>query len=119
MNGYYGRRATAIQRNAKRVAELDERYGPFADQPAGGTRPGTCGPHTATKRTDNLATSGPAVLESFLAEVDRRCTDGMTTRLRYLKLLDRLCRAMGLREANPARLTRREQPPRSMSRTAR
>ncbi len=58
-----------------------------------------------TAHRENLATFGPAVFESFLADTDRRSAAGTTTRLRYVKLIDRLCRhlvTIGLREANPA-----------------
>ncbi|VWC41933.1 phage integrase family protein [Burkholderia lata] len=53
----------------------------------------------------SLATFGPDHLESFLADVDRRCKPGTTTRLRYQKLLDRLGRHLvdvGVRKTNPA-----------------
>jgi site-specific recombinase XerD len=53
----------------------------------------------------NVATFSADTLESFFADVDNRCAPGTTTRLRYVKLLDRLCRHLveiGLREANPA-----------------
>jgi len=53
----------------------------------------------------NLATFGPDTLEAFFVNVDNRCAPGTTTRLRYVKLLDRLCRHLvkiGLREVNPA-----------------
>lgn len=56
----------------------------------------------ASKAT--LATFGADHLESFFADVDRRCQPGTTTRLRYQKLIDRLCRHLaevGVREANP------------------
>jgi site-specific recombinase XerD len=58
-----------------------------------------------TEHRENLASFGPAVLEAFFATLDRRCATGTTTRLRYAKLLDRVCRhlvTIGLREANPA-----------------
>lgn len=58
---------------------------------------------TAAQRS--LATFGPDHLESFFADVDHRCRPGTTTRLRYQKLIDRLCRHLteiGVREANPA-----------------
>jgi site-specific recombinase XerD len=58
-----------------------------------------------TAHRENLATFGPAVFELFLADIDRRSAAGTTTRLRYVKLVDRLCRhlvTIGLREANPA-----------------
>jgi integrase len=52
-----------------------------------------------------LATFGPEHLESFFNDVDNRCAPGTTTRLRYIKLIERLCRHLvdvGLRESNPA-----------------
>lgn len=52
-----------------------------------------------------LATFGPEHLESFFGDVDNRCAPGTTTRLRYVKLIDRLCRHLvdvGLRHSNPA-----------------
>ncbi|WP_175977049.1 site-specific integrase [Burkholderia sp. BCC1047] len=58
---------------------------------------------TAAQRT--LATFGPDHLESFFADLDRRCKPGTTTRLRYQKLLDRLGRHLvdvGVRKTNPA-----------------
>ncbi|WP_244122379.1 tyrosine-type recombinase/integrase [Burkholderia latens] len=57
----------------------------------------------AAKRS--LATFGPDHLESFFADLDRRCKPGTTTRLRYQKLLDRLGRHLvdvGVRKTNPA-----------------
>ncbi|KGX17231.1 phage integrase family protein [Burkholderia pseudomallei] len=53
----------------------------------------------------SLATFGLDHLESFFADVDRRCKPGTTTRLRYEKLLDRLGRHLvdvGVRKTNPA-----------------
>lgn len=53
----------------------------------------------------SLATFGPDHLESFFADLDRRCKPGTTTRLRYEKLLDRLGRHLvdvGVRKTNPA-----------------
>ncbi|MBN3785496.1 tyrosine-type recombinase/integrase [Burkholderia sp. Ac-20353] len=53
----------------------------------------------------SLATFGPEHLESFFADVDNRCQPGTTTRLRYQKLIDRLCRHLtdlGVRQTNPA-----------------
>ncbi|RXV64538.1 site-specific integrase [Burkholderia stabilis] len=53
----------------------------------------------------SLATFGPDHLESFFADLDRRCKPGTTTRLRYQKLLDRLSRHLvdvGVRKTNPA-----------------
>ncbi|MFP3506888.1 tyrosine-type recombinase/integrase [Burkholderia sp. SIMBA_062] len=58
---------------------------------------------TAARRS--LATFGPDHLESFFADLDRRCKPGTTTRLRYQKLLDRLGRHLvdiGVRKTNPA-----------------
>ncbi|HDR9085967.1 integrase [Burkholderia vietnamiensis] len=58
---------------------------------------------TAAQRS--LATFGPDHLESFFADLDRRCKPGTTTRLRYQKLLDRLGRHLvdvGVRKTNPA-----------------
>jgi integrase len=52
-----------------------------------------------------LATFGPEHLESFFDDVENRCAPGTTTRLRYVKLIDRLCRHLvdvGLRHSNPA-----------------
>jgi site-specific recombinase XerD len=53
----------------------------------------------------SLATFGPDHLDSFFADLDRRCKPGTTTRLRYQKLLDRLGRHLvdvGVRKTNPA-----------------
>src|SRR5260370_15653537 len=52
-----------------------------------------------------VATFGADHLESFFADVENRCTPGTTTRLRYAKLVDRLCRHLievELRQSNPA-----------------
>ncbi|WP_323122544.1 tyrosine-type recombinase/integrase [Burkholderia alba] len=60
--------------------------------------------HLATAQR-SLATFGPDHLESFFADLDRRCKPGTTTRLRYQKLLDRLGRHLvdvGVRKTNPA-----------------
>ncbi|WP_261530728.1 tyrosine-type recombinase/integrase [Burkholderia multivorans] len=60
--------------------------------------------HLATSHR-TLATFGPDHLESFFADLDRRCKPGTTTRLRYQKLLDRLGRHLvdvGVRKTNPA-----------------
>jgi site-specific recombinase XerD len=60
--------------------------------------------HLIARGTD-LATFGAAHLESFFADIENRCAPGTTTRLRYILLIDRLCRhlvTIGLREANPA-----------------
>ena len=53
----------------------------------------------------NVATFSAAHLEAFFADVDNRCAPGTTTRLRYVKLIDRLCRHLveiGVRQENPA-----------------
>ncbi|WP_334021812.1 tyrosine-type recombinase/integrase [Burkholderia orbicola] len=58
---------------------------------------------TAAQRS--LATFGADQLETFFADLDRRCKPGTTTRLRYQKLLDRLGRHLvdvGVRKTNPA-----------------
>jgi site-specific recombinase XerD len=52
-----------------------------------------------------LTTFGSDHIDGFLGELARDCVSGTTTRLRYLKLIDRLVRhlvAMELRSANPA-----------------
>jgi len=52
-----------------------------------------------------LATFGPEHVEGFFNEVDNRCGPGTTTRIRYLKLIDRVCRHLvivGVRRSNPA-----------------
>jgi site-specific recombinase XerD len=53
----------------------------------------------------DLATFGAEHVDAFFADVDSRCAPGTTTRLRYVKLIDRLCRHLveiGVRKANPA-----------------
>ncbi|WGS55043.1 site-specific integrase (plasmid) [Paraburkholderia sp. D15] len=58
-----------------------------------------------TQHHTTLATFGPDHLGAFFEDVEKRCEPGTTTRLRYFKLVDRLCRHLveiGLREANPA-----------------
>jgi site-specific recombinase XerD len=59
-----------------------------------------------------LATFGTAELEMFFANVNNRCAPGTTTRIRYAKLVDRLCRhlvELGLRTENPgAEILRQE-----------
>lgn len=60
--------------------------------------------HLSQRRT-TLATFGPEHLESFFEDVDNRCAPGTTTRLRYIQLINRLCRhlvAVGVRQSNPA-----------------
>lgn len=57
------------------------------------------------QRNTTLAAFGPDHLEAFFNDVDNRCAPGTTTRLRYTKLIDRLCRHLvdvGVRESNPA-----------------
>jgi integrase len=59
--------------------------------------------HLATRGV-TLATFGTADVEAFFADVDMRCAPGTTTRLRYGRLLERLCRQLiedGIREENP------------------
>ena len=54
-----------------------------------------------------LASFGTAELEAFLNHASERFDSGTTTRLRYLKLIDRLCRHLvqiGVRADNPAAL---------------
>jgi hypothetical protein len=61
-----------------------------------------CG--TLTTKGVTLATFGAAHVESFFADIEKRCTPGTTTRLRYGRMLDRLCRHLveeGIREENP------------------
>lgn len=60
--------------------------------------------HLLTHRT-TVATFSEADLESFFNDVGNRCASGTTTRLRYAKLVDRLCRhliELGVRTSNPA-----------------
>lgn len=52
----------------------------------------------------SLVHFGSDHLESFFGDVDNHCSRGTTTRLRYVKLLDRLCRHLvdvGVRTSNP------------------
>jgi site-specific recombinase XerD len=52
-----------------------------------------------------VATFGPEHIESFFNDADRRWSPIATTRLRYGKMLDRLCRhlvELGVRTTNPA-----------------
>ncbi|REG50972.1 hypothetical protein B0G80_7448 [Paraburkholderia sp. BL6669N2] len=52
----------------------------------------------------NLATFSTQTLEAFFADVENRCAPGTITRLRYVKVLDRLCRHLveiGLRTVLP------------------
>ena len=56
-------------------------------------------------RGQALTTFGSDHIDGFFEELARDCAPGTTTRLRYLKLIDRLVRhlvAMELRSANPA-----------------
>ncbi len=59
--------------------------------------------HLGVQRV-SLATFGAAHLDAFFDSLAPRCAPGTTTRLRYLKLLDRLCRHLvetDVRDANP------------------
>lgn len=59
--------------------------------------------HLSQRRT-TLATFGTEHLETFFGDVDNRSAPGTTTRLRYAKLIDRLCRHLidiGVRQSNP------------------
>jgi site-specific recombinase XerC len=52
-----------------------------------------------------VTTFGSDDLESFFADIANRCAPGTTTRMRYAKLVDRLCRQLvelGVRKSNPA-----------------
>ncbi|KWI47562.1 integrase [Burkholderia pseudomultivorans] len=52
-----------------------------------------------------LATFGPDHVATFLAELERSCAPGTSTRVRYAKLIDRLCRHLvdtGVRATHPA-----------------
>jgi site-specific recombinase XerD len=56
-------------------------------------------------RKVSLAGFGSDHLEGFFAEISRGFQPGTTTRLRYIKLIDRLCRHLmeiGVRHSNPA-----------------
>lgn len=60
--------------------------------------------HLATCGT-TVASFGADHIESFLSDLARRSTSGTSTALRYIKLMDRLCRHLideGLRADNPA-----------------
>ncbi|SIT48011.1 Integrase family protein [Paraburkholderia ribeironis] len=53
----------------------------------------------------SLATFGTEHIESFFNNVEARCAPGTTTRLRYARMLDRLCRELveaSVRDGNPA-----------------
>lgn len=57
------------------------------------------------ERHASVATFDAAQIESFFNEIDSRTTPGTSTRLRYAKMLSRLCRHLvdiGLRASNPA-----------------
>jgi integrase len=59
--------------------------------------------HLGAQRV-SLATFGAVHLDAFFDSLAPRCAPGTTTRLRYLKLLDRLCRHLvetDVRDANP------------------
>ncbi len=56
----------------------------------------------------SLATFGPDHVAAFLADLDRTCEPGTSTRMRYAKLIDRLCRHLvdtGVRTIHPASRT--------------
>jgi integrase len=56
-------------------------------------------------RHASVATFDAALIESFFNDVESRTTPGTSTRLRYAKMLNRLCRHLieiGLRTSNPA-----------------
>ncbi len=53
----------------------------------------------------SLATFGPDHVATFLTELERSCAPGTSTRVRYAKLIDRLCRHLveaGVRRVHPA-----------------
>ncbi|MGF6292510.1 integrase [Paraburkholderia youngii] len=53
----------------------------------------------------SLSTFGTEHIESFFNDVETRCAPGTTTRLRYARMLDRLCRHLvdiEVRRSNPA-----------------
>lgn len=59
----------------------------------------------------SLVTFGPDHVAAFLAELDRTCTPGTSTRVRYAKLIDRLSRHLveaGVRTIHPAGRTTRD-----------
>ncbi|KFG92748.1 integrase [Burkholderia paludis] len=59
----------------------------------------------------SLATFGPDHVAAFLAELDRTCAPGTSTRMRYAKLIDRLGRHLveaGVRTMHPAGRTTRD-----------
>lgn len=60
--------------------------------------------HLSAQRV-SLATFGPDHVAAFLAELDRTCAPGTSTRVRYAKLIDRLGRHLvdtGVRTVHPA-----------------
>lgn len=60
--------------------------------------------HLSAQRV-SLATFGPDHVAAFLAELDRTCAPGTSTRVRYAKLIDRLGRHLvdaGVRTIHPA-----------------
>ena len=64
-----------------------------------------------TERRVSLATFGPDHVVAFLAELDRTCAPGTSTRVRYAKLIDRLGRHLvdtGVRTIHPAGRTTRD-----------
>ncbi|AOK06380.1 tyrosine-type recombinase/integrase [Burkholderia sp. AU28942] len=66
--------------------------------------------HLVSQRV-SLATFGPDHVATFLAELERRCTPGTSTRMRYAKLIERLSRHLvetGVRTSHPAGRTTRD-----------
>lgn len=62
-------------------------------------------------RRVSLATFGPDHVAAFLAELERTCAPGTSTRVRYAKLIDRLGRHLveiGVRTIHPAGRTTRD-----------
>ncbi|HGL4261016.1 tyrosine-type recombinase/integrase [Burkholderia dolosa] len=62
-------------------------------------------------RRVSVATFGSEHVAAFLAELERTCRPGTSTRVRYAKLIDRLCRHLveaGVRTAHPANRATRE-----------
>ncbi|MGS0894475.1 tyrosine-type recombinase/integrase [Burkholderia stagnalis] len=62
-------------------------------------------------RHASLATFGPDHVAAFLTELERTCAPGTSTRMRYAKLIDRLCRQLveaGVRPHHPSDRTTRD-----------
>ncbi|MEW6347085.1 MAG: tyrosine-type recombinase/integrase [Paraburkholderia sp.] len=65
-----------------------------------------------TAHRSTLATFGTAELDAFFEDVSNRCAPGTTTRIRYAKLVDRLCRhlvELGIRQENPGQALLRDE----------